>query len=83
MAWPRTTHKAKALFTKACDGDVMMGCNGLGAIYDSGRGVNQDYAQALSWWKKACDGGMMKSLRKCGQRCTCRARALRKTSRRP
>ena len=29
----------------------------LGGLYDSGEGVEQDYKQAVNWWKKAAEKG--------------------------
>ena len=29
----------------------------LGGMYDNGHGVPQDYAQALTWYRKAADQG--------------------------
>lgn len=29
----------------------------LGAMYDTGQGVGQDYAQALAWYRRAAEGG--------------------------
>ncbi len=30
----------------------------LGLMYDSGRGVHQDYAQAVQWYRKAAEQGL-------------------------
>ena len=34
-----------------------MGCNNLGRMYDDGHGNFEDYAQAVTLYRKACDGG--------------------------
>jgi TPR repeat protein len=34
-----------------------MAQNNLGALYDVGQGVKQDYAQAMIWYRKAADQG--------------------------
>jgi TPR repeat protein len=37
----------------------MQGCNNLGVMYESGEGVEKDAAQAVFFYRKACDGGHM------------------------
>ena len=49
--------EARQLFTKACDGGEMSGCNNLGYMYDEALGVTQDYTRARQLYTKACDGG--------------------------
>ena len=41
--------------------------NSLGAMYDNGRGVAQDYAAAASWYRKAADQGYAKAQFSLGQ----------------
>ena len=48
---------------KACDGGNTLGCVMLGAMYEEGKGVKQDYLKAAELYKKACDGG---NARGCG-----------------
>lgn len=35
----------------------MVGCKYIGMMYSSGQGVNKDAAQAVAFYRKACDGG--------------------------
>ncbi len=49
--------KAKPLFERACDGGGLNGCRLLGALYQNGLGVPQDYTKARLYFQKACDGG--------------------------
>ena len=39
----------------------------LGALYEGGRGVEQNYAQALDWFKKAGDRGLVMAQHKVGR----------------
>jgi TPR repeat protein len=36
----------------------MVGCSWLGRLYEIGLGGAQDYGQARTLFKKACDGGL-------------------------
>ena len=45
----------------------MSGCNGLGVLYSFGQGVTRDYAQAMSFWQKACAGEMARACENIGQ----------------
>src|SRR6185295_16934152 len=50
---------AESIETKAApadNGDVYLE-NDLGEMYAIGRGVPQDYAEAVRWFRKAADGG--------------------------
>ena len=49
--------EARQLYTKACDGGNMSGCNNLGYMYRQALGVTQDYTRARQLYTKACDGG--------------------------
>jgi TPR repeat protein len=51
--------EARPLYQAACDGGEMAGCNALGVLHEDGKGVTQDFAQALTLYQKACDGGEM------------------------
>lgn len=53
---PRTTDEVKALRQKADQGDAAAQFH-LGVMYGNGRGVPQDYAQAVTWLRKAADQG--------------------------
>ena len=37
----------------------MLGCGGLGAMYEYGNGVEKNEQKAAELYKKACDGGEM------------------------
>ena len=45
------------LSSRTCEGDAMR-CYGLGAAYNHGRGVEQDYARAAELFRQACEGGI-------------------------
>ncbi|HPY14941.1 MAG TPA: tetratricopeptide repeat protein, partial [bacterium] len=51
--------KATDLYKKACDGENMLGCAGLGLMYYEGSGVSQDKKKAVELLRKACAGGNM------------------------
>ena len=57
MVWPEMPAKQLSC-TKACDGEVMLGCSNLGVIYANGTGVTQDIARAIDLFQKSCDGGV-------------------------
>lgn len=42
---------------QACDGGSMLGCSTLGILYQTGRGVPQNVAQARTLFRRACNGG--------------------------
>jgi hypothetical protein len=45
-------------FRRACDsGEIPIACGALAVAYDTGRGVEQDHAQAEPLYHMACDGG--------------------------
>ena len=50
--------KAAEFFKKACDGDFMSACSGLGGMYFDGIGVKVDKNRAAKLLKKACGGGV-------------------------
>ena len=49
--------RARALYSQACDGGSMRGCNNLGVLYDHGRGVAENNARARALFRQACNGG--------------------------
>ncbi|TAK05824.1 sel1 repeat family protein, partial [bacterium] len=57
-AYKRGDYKiAFALWAKSADQGNAEAQFGLGAMYDNGQGVPQDYNQALMWYRKAADQG--------------------------
>lgn len=46
-----------ALFKKACDLGYAPSCNGMGALYASGRGVAKDPVKAAQLYRDACNAG--------------------------
>ena len=40
--------------------------NGLGRLYENGRGVPQDYAQARQWYQKAVEAGSVAAMEHLG-----------------
>lgn len=42
-----------------CEGGKARSCTDLGSMYETGRGVEQDYARAAELFKKGCEGGDM------------------------
>ncbi|MDP2602812.1 MAG: tetratricopeptide repeat protein [Deltaproteobacteria bacterium] len=54
----RGDHKtALAMFTKGANKGDARAQHILGVMYASGRGVSQDYNQAVSWYRKAAEQG--------------------------
>lgn len=51
---PDTNSRALALFRKACDEGYAPSCNGLGVLYQEGRGVAQDPGIAALFFRRAC-----------------------------
>ena len=49
--------EAASLFRTACNNRNMDGCNNLGFMYSSGRGVNRDFEEAARFHRLACNGG--------------------------
>jgi len=49
--------RAAAMFRKACHGRYAAGCFFLGLMHEDGRGVKQDFAEAVALFRKACAGG--------------------------
>ncbi|WP_240443881.1 tetratricopeptide repeat protein [Helicobacter pylori] len=52
--------KARKYFEKACDLNNGRGCNGLGFLYENGRGVEKNSKKAAYLYSRACelkDGG--------------------------
>ncbi|WP_367179176.1 tetratricopeptide repeat protein, partial [uncultured Campylobacter sp.] len=52
---------ANKLFSKACDLEIAEGCNNLGYLYESGKGVKKDKSMAKKYYGKACDLGIKRS----------------------
>ena len=48
---------AARLYQFGCDGGTAFGCSNLGNMYDTGKGVSQDYGRAFELYKQGCDGG--------------------------
>ncbi|KAF9084303.1 hypothetical protein BGX23_010659 [Mortierella sp. AD031] len=42
---------------KAADQGYAAARRNIGDLYENGRGVTQDYSQAMEWYKKAADQG--------------------------
>ncbi|MBX3184047.1 MAG: sel1 repeat family protein [Polyangiaceae bacterium] len=49
--------RAAAFYAKGCKLEAYTACRLLGGMYQTGRGVSQDNAQAKAMFKRACDGG--------------------------
>ena len=47
-------------FRAACDGGEFDACSDVGLLYDGGKGVVKDPAQANALYRKGCDGGSMR-----------------------
>src|SRR5262245_16772995 len=47
--------QAAQLYQKACDGGELMGCVHLGALHETGTGIEQDMESAMALYRKACD----------------------------
>jgi TPR repeat protein len=45
--------KAAALYQKACDGGMTVGCTNLGLAYKDGRGVERDVVKTATLFQKA------------------------------
>ena len=50
---------AETLNQQACDAGDLAICDQLGVRYETGEGVIQDQARALSLFQQACDGGLL------------------------
>lgn len=48
--------KARKIYEKGCERGVMSDCSGLGALYESGDGVQHNKQKGRLLYKKACDG---------------------------
>jgi TPR repeat protein len=44
-------------YRSAADQDDALAQDNLGIMYRDGRGVQQDFAEAVKWWRKAADQG--------------------------
>ncbi|TLE00017.1 sel1 repeat family protein [Helicobacter muridarum] len=49
-------NKANKIYDEECRNGNMSACSGLGALYESGDGVEQDIYKSKALYKKACDG---------------------------
>lgn len=49
--------RAAQLFTRACDGNYLIGCVHLGLMYEDGNGIPRNPARAAQLFTRACDGG--------------------------
>jgi TPR repeat protein len=47
--------RALMLFQRGCDAGYAPSCNGLGVLYEEGRGVTKDQARALSLYRRSCE----------------------------
>ncbi len=54
---PDTDRDAAEFFKKACDGGYAPSCNGLGVLYQDGRGVKKDETEAARWYYRSCLDG--------------------------
>ncbi len=59
LAGPLAGQDAVALSQQACDAGDLQSCDDLGLRYGGGLGVTRDAARALSFFQRACDGGVM------------------------
>ncbi|CBG39532.1 tetratricopeptide repeat protein [Helicobacter mustelae] len=46
--------EAKSYYQKACDMGNMLGCSGIGMLYENGFGVERDYKKAKQYFDFAC-----------------------------
>ena len=53
----KTMHRAVEWFLKAAEQGTATAQFNLGLMYETGRGVRQDYAQAAGWFRKAAEQG--------------------------
>jgi hypothetical protein len=53
--------EALPFLRSSCERGNATGCYDLGVIYEKGNGVGKDNAQAVSFYKKACDAGFAQS----------------------
>ena len=60
MLWPERPDAAAALGNLA-------GINDVGAVYQNGHGVRQNYAIAMKWYRKAAAGGFALAMANLGQ----------------
>ena len=51
---PETDARARVLFEQACQGGYAPSCNGLGVLYEEGRGVAKDPKAAVALYRRAC-----------------------------
>ena len=49
--------KAAQLYQKACDSGEIGGCLGLGALYENGQCIRQNFSIAKQYYGKVCDLG--------------------------
>ena len=56
LACPAFSEDIQTLIKKAEGGDLEAQVY-LGAAYDQGQGIPQDYAEAAKWWQKAAEQG--------------------------
>ncbi|MEM9193086.1 MAG: tetratricopeptide repeat protein [Myxococcota bacterium] len=54
---PDDDREAVAYFRQACGAGYVPSCNGLGAMYEAGRGVPADLDTATRLYRNACDAG--------------------------
>jgi len=52
---PETDARARDLFDRACEGGYAPSCNGLGVLYEAGRGVAEDPEAAVALYRRACE----------------------------
>jgi len=52
---PETDAHARDLFDRACEGGYAPSCNGLGLLYEAGRGVTKDPEAAVALYRRACE----------------------------
>jgi uncharacterized protein len=79
---PQDYAQAGVWYRKAADQGYALAQASLGVTYESGQGVPQDYEQAVVWYRKAADQ-VYAPRSSTSARCTTKAKAWRKITRRP
>jgi hypothetical protein len=58
--------EASALMRKAADAGYAAAMNGMGFSYEMGRGVTQDFAEALRWYRRGASAGNSAAMHRIG-----------------
>ena len=80
---PKDLEKAFEWFAKSAEQGDAKAQFMLGIMYYGGVGIPQNYEKAFEWYSKAADQGDIPFRRLWWVRCTPRAKAFRKTTRKP